>query len=370
MHYPIKIKEIDFSDLYTGTSVFSSITDYLQKHFNNSNQIFILVDENTKIHCLPGLQSFVPRLQNVEVIEVKSGDTWKSIDSAVHVWSMLSKKNADRDSVLVNLGGGAISDLGGFVASTYKRGITYMNVPTTLLAMTDAAIGGKTGINLNNMKNQIGIFALPRAVFIYTGFLRTLDKHHLLNGIAEVMKYGLILDEGLWEKMSRMDFQKLVNKPFKDSMWDTLIKKTVKTKSDIAEKDFRDMKERKYLNFGHTFGHAFETFSMNENQDGLSHGHAVALGMICESYLSTLKTGLKQKDLNEIISVITSNFSLFPLSHDSYQKIFDIIKADKKSIQGKIAFTLLKSPGNAMINQHCTREMMEESLDFYCRLIK
>jgi 3-dehydroquinate synthase len=283
---------------------------------------------------------------------------------------MLSDKNADRDSILVNLGGGAISDLGGFVAATYKRGITYMNVPTTLLAMTDAAIGGKTAVNLNNVKNQIGVFALPRAIFIYTGFLRTLDKHNLLNGIAEIMKYGLILDETLWKKMTRMDFQKLVNEPFKDAMWDDLIKKTVITKSDIAEKDFRDMKERKYLNFGHTFGHAFETFSMNVNQDGLSHGHAVALGMLVESHLSTLQTGLGQNDLNEIISVITSNYSLFPLSRDSYHQIFDIIQMDKKSIQGKIAFTLLKSPGHAMINQYCTKEMMEKSLDFYCRLIK
>ena len=370
MHYPIKIKENDFSDLYSGTSVFSSITDYLQKHFNNSNQIFILVDENTKIHCLPGLQSFVPRLQNAEIIEIKSGENGKSIDSAVHVWSMLSEKNADRDSVLVNLGGGAISDLGGFVAATFKRGITYMNVPTTLLAMTDAAIGGKTAINLDNIKNQIGIFALPRAVFIYTGFLRTLDKHHLLNGIAEIMKYGLILDQGLWKKISRMDFQKFVDEPFKDSMWDDLIKKTVLKKSDIAEKDFRDMKERKVLNFGHTFGHAFETFSMASGRNGLTHGHAVAIGMICESHLSTLKTGLGQQDLDEIISVISANFSLYPLSRDSYQKIFDIIKMDKKSIQGKTAFTLLKSPGNAVINQFCTQEMMEQSLDFYCRLIK
>jgi len=245
-----------------------------------------------------------------------------------------------------------------------------MNVPTTLLAMTDAAIGGKTGINLNNVKNQIGVFALPRAVFIYTGFLRTLDKHHLLNGIAEVMKYGLILDHGLWNKLLKMDFKRLVNEPFKDSMWDDLIKKTVKTKSDIAEKDFRDMKERKYLNFGHTFGHAFETFSMNDNQDGLSHGHAVALGMICESYLSTLKTKLPQQDMNEIVSVITSNFSLLPIPRDAYDNIFNIIKRDKKSIRGEIAFTLLKSPGNAMINQFCNYEMIEKSLDFYCGLIK
>jgi 3-dehydroquinate synthase len=370
MHYPIKVRETDISDLYTGTSVFSSITDYLAKHFNNSNHIFILVDENTKIHCLPALQSFAPRLQNAEIIEVRSGDTSKSIESAVYIWSVLSEKNADRDSLLVNLGGGVISDLGGFAAATYKRGIAYMNIPTTLLAMTDAAIGGKTGINLNSIKNHIGVFALPKAVFIYTGFLRTLDKHHILNGIAEILKYGLILDQGLWKKMIKINIQKLVNEPFKDIIWDDLIKKTVTTKSDIAEKDFRDINERKYLNFGHTFGHAFETFSMNGSQDGLYHGHAVALGMICESYLSTLKTGLSQNDLDEITSVITSNYSLHPLSRDSYSKFFDIIKKDKKSIKGKIAFTLLKKPGNAMINQFCTQEMMEESLDFYCRLIK
>ncbi len=370
MHYPIKIKETDISDLYTGTSVFSSLTDYLKKHFNNSNQIFILVDENTKVHCLPGLQSFTPRLQKAEVIEVKSGDIRKCIESATHVWSVLSEKHADRDSILVNLGGGAISDLGGFVAATFKRGITYINVPTTLLGMVDAAIGGKTAINLGNVKNQVGLFALPRAVFIYSGFLRTLEKQHMLNGIAEIMKYGLIIDKGLWNKMIRLDYRKLMDEPFRDTSWDDLIKRTVTTKSDIVEKDFRDIKERKILNFGHTLGHAFETFSMNGNQDGLSHGHAVALGMICESYLSTLKAGLRQNDLNEIVSVITSNFSLFPVTHESYEYIIDIMKMDKKSIDGKIAFTLIKKPGNAIVNQYCSIRMIKESLDFYCQLIK
>jgi 3-dehydroquinate synthase len=370
MHYPIKVKQTDYTDLYTGTSVFSSVTDYLLKHFGKSEQIFILVDENTKVHCLPGLTSFVPRLQNAEVIEVKSGEANKSIESAVHVWTALSEKNADRDSVLVNVGGGAISDLGGFVASTYKRGITYMNVPTTLLAMTDAAIGGKTGINLNNLKNNVGVFSLPRAIFIYTGFLRTLNKQHMLSGIAEVMKYGLILDPGLWKKISRMDFQRIVNEPFRDTVWDDIVKKTVITKSDIAEKDFKDWNERKYLNFGHTFGHAFETFSMNSSSGELTHGHAVALGMICESYLSTLKAGLKKQDLDEIVSLITSNYDLFPVSRESYPEIFDIIKADKKSHQGRIAFTLLKNPGHALINQFCTSESMQEALDFYCGLVK
>jgi 3-dehydroquinate synthase len=370
MHYPIKIKETDISDLYTGTSVFSSVTDYLKKHFTESDQIFILVDENTRIHCLPGLRSYVPRLQNSRIIEVRSGDARKSIETASYVWSMLSEMHADRDSILVNLGGGAISDLGGFVAATFKRGITYMNIPTTLVGMVDAAIGGKTAINLGGLKNQVGVFDLPRAIFIYTGFLRTLDKKHMFSGIAEIMKYGLAIDQGLWNKMIKLDYRKIIDEPFRDTVWDDLIKKTVKTKSDIVEKDFRDIQERKILNFGHTFGHAFETFSTNGSEEGLLHGHAIALGMICESHLSTIKTGLEQNDLKRIVSVIKSNFPLYPISRESYWDLIDIMRKDKKSINGKIAFTLIKKPGSAVINQFCPVDMIEESLDFYCQLIK
>jgi 3-dehydroquinate synthase len=370
MHYPVKIKETDISDLYTGTSVFSSVTDYLKKHFSDSNQVFILVDENTKVHCLPGLQSYVPRLQNARVIEVQSGDISKSIETATYVWSKLSEMHADRDSILVNLGGGAISDLGGFVAATFKRGIIYMNIPTTLLGMVDGAIGGKTALNLSNLKNQIGVFALPRAIFIYTGFLRTLDKKHMFSGIAEIMKYGLVTDAGLWNKMIKLDYRKIIEAPFRNTVWDDMIKKTVKTKSDIVEKDFRDINERKILNFGHTFGHAFETISMNGNQEGLLHGHAVALGMICESYLSTLKTGLGQKDLEQIVSVITSNFNLYPFGRETYPAILEIMRKDKKSVNGQLAFTLIKRPGSAVINQFCSADMIEKAIDFYCQLIK
>ena len=370
MHYPLKIKESDISDLYTGTSVFSSITDYLKKHFSDSENIFILVDENTKIHCLPALQSFVPRLQNSRVIEVLPGENGKTIETASHVWSRLSEMHADRDSVLVNLGGGSISDLGGFAAATFKRGITYMNIPTTLVGMIDAAIGGKTAINLGTLKNQVGIFTLPRAIFIYTGFLRTLEKQHMFSGIAELLKYGLAVDQGLWNRMTKLDYRKIIEEPFRDSLWEELVRRTVKTKSDIVEKDFRDMNERKILNFGHSFGHAFETFSMNRSGEGLLHGHAVALGMICESYLSTLKTGLGQKELDQIVSVIKLNFPLYPLGRESYQELLDIMRKDKKNINGRLAFTLIKKPGTAVINQFCPPEMIEESLDFYCRLIK
>ena len=191
----------------------------------------------------------------------------------------------------------------------------------------------------------------------------------MFSGIAELLKYGLAIDPGLWSKMIKLDYQKIMEEPFRDSLWDDLIRKTVRTKSDIVEKDFRDINERKVLNFGHTFGHAFESFSMNGSAEGLLHSHAVALGMICESYLSTLVTGLGQKDLDQIVSVITSNFSLLPLTNESYQDIFNIMKKDKKSINGRFSFTLIKKPGSPVINQLCKPEMIESSLDFYCQLL-
>jgi 3-dehydroquinate synthase len=309
-------------------------------------------------------------LQKARVIEVQSGDFRKSIETATYLWSKLSEMHADRDSILVNLGGGAISDLGGFVAATYKRGIAYMNIPTTLVGMVDAAIGGKTAINLGNLKNQVGVFTLPRAIFIYTGFLRTLEKKHMFSGIAEIMKYGLVTDVGLWNKMIKLDYRKIIDEPFRDSFWDDLIKRTVKKKSDIVEKDFRDNNERIILNFGHTFGHAFETISMNGNREELLHGHAVALGMICESYLSTLKTGLGQKDLDQIVSVITSNFNIYPFGREIHPAILDIMRKDKKSVNRQLAFTLIKRPGSAVINQFCSADIIEKALDFYGQLIK
>jgi 3-dehydroquinate synthase len=368
MYYPIKIKQTDSINIYEGATVFSAIQNSIRDHYLKTHTIFILVDENTKHHCLPALISYTPSLQSAHIIEIKSGEDQKSIETATYIWSQLSEYNGGRDSLLINLGGGAITDMGGFVAATYKRGIPYINVPTTLVGMADAAMGGKVAINLKNIKNQVGLFELPRGVYIYSGFLRTIRQVDFLNGIAEMLKYGLIMDFGLWKRIGKLNFTKLLQEPFRDSLWDDLIRRTIKSKSEIIEKDFRDLKERRILNFGHTVGHAFESFTMKEKEEGLSHGHAVAIGMICESYLSTLKTGLKETDMTAIVKVIRSLFPLFPISPDSFGQLIDLMKQDKKNSQGNLMFTLLKTPGKALINQHCSLEMVEKALDFYSHL--
>ena len=370
MYYPIKIRQTDSINIYEGATVFSSIQNNIRDHYQKTHQIFILVDENTRKHCLPALLSYTPAILNPIIIEIKSGENQKNIKSASYIWEMLTEHQAGRDSLLINLGGGVITDLGGFTAATYKRGIPYINVPTTLVGMADAAIGGKIAINLGKVKNQVGLFELPRGVYIYSGFLRTLEQIDFLNGIAEILKYGLIMDTGLWKKVERLDFSSLLKERFKDSLWDDLIRRTIKTKSEVIEKDFRDLKERRVLNFGHTVGHAFESFFMDENKTGISHGRAVASGIICESFLSTLKTGLSESSLNEIVKVIKSLFPPLPLTTGDFDEIIGVKKHDKKNNQGTLNFTLLKACGKALINQLCTEEMVKQSLDFYCRVIK
>jgi 3-dehydroquinate synthase len=370
MYYPIKLKHTDVSNIYEGATVFSAIQNTLRDDFQKTHMIFVLVDENTREHCLPALVSFTPALSNAKVIEIKSGENQKSLESANYIWKTLAEHKAGRDSLLINVGGGVISDLGGFVAATYKRGIPYINVPTTLLAMTDASIGGKLAINLDKVKNQVGVFELPRGVYIYSGFLRTVQQADFLNGISEIMKYGLIMDYGLWKKVSKLNFGTLLAEPFRNSLWDDLIRRTIKTKSEIIEKDFRDLRERRILNFGHTFGHAFESFFSKEDGQGISHGHAVASGILCESYLSTLKSGLKEKELEEIVQVVSSLFPPLPIKQEDFPRLIELMQQDKKNISGNINFTLLKTIGKGLINQHCSEEMVVQALEFFGRLGK
>ena len=370
MYYPIKIKESDSTNIYEGATVFSAVQNTLKDHFSHLNKRFILVDENTKKHCLEALIGYTPALAGSTIIEIKSGEEQKSIETVMSIWEQLTVGNAGRDSLLVNLGGGVITDVGGFAAATFKRGIPYLNVPTTLVGMADAAIGGKIAINFKSFKNQVGMFLLPRGTYIYSGFLRTLNRKDFLNGVAEIIKYGLIMDVGLFKKIAKLGVIELFNQPFKDSLWDDLIRRTVKTKSEIIEKDFRDHKERRLLNFGHTIGHAFESYAMAENGDGLSHGHAVAMGIICESYLSGVKAGLKQNELDEIVALITSIFPVVPIESSSIGDLITIMKQDKKSSHGSLQFTLIKSQGKAIINQPIEDNLVHESFEYYRTLIK
>lgn len=353
----------------TGENVFVELDQFLNDFCNRPFRTFILVDENTRHHCLPILLSHSVILKNSEILEIPSGEKNKSIESAVQLWNTLLTKHADRHSLLINLGGGVISDLGGFIASTFHRGIPYINIPTTLMAQVDAAIGGKTGLNFGSIKNQVGTFYSPKTVIIHTGFLKTLSKEHIANGFAEIIKYALIEDVILWNKLEKLHLNDhIVNILSNDLSWEELVDRSIKIKYDIIQKDFHEENIRKLLNFGHTFGHALEAMSMKDFNPGLNHGHAVAMGIIFESYLSFKQTGLAIEDLNSIVSLILSNYEYFPIQDSNSGQLIEFMSHDKKNKDHNIYFTLLQRPGKAIIDQRCDNELIQDALKYYYQL--
>jgi len=322
--------------------------------------VFILVDSQTETHCLTHVLELSSRFKSGNVISISNGEEHKNIQTCSDVWGDLSKAGADRKSLLVNLGGGMITDLGGFVASTYMRGIDFINLPTTLLAQVDASIGGKVGVDLHNLKNQVGLFNNPNAVFIYPEFLKTLDKRQLLSGMAEVLKHGLIADANYWE---------LAKSGTESLDWEAIISKSIEIKNKIVQQDPLESGPRKMLNFGHTIGHAIETCSLN-NKRSLLHGEAVAIGMICESYLSNKLTGLSSKSLEDITSSMLKLYKPFDLEETSYANLLELMRHDKKNKGGKMNFTLLRRIGDAVIDQLCNDDLITESLIYYNEQIK
>jgi len=325
---------------------------------NDFSAIFILVDENTRRWCLPVLRNAVPALKDAFILEILSGEAQKTIETCRMLWIELQKRNADRQSLFINLGGGVIGDLGGFTASAYLRGIPFINIPTTLLAQIDASIGGKLGVDFNGVKNAIGFFKNPAAVFVHPGFLKTLPDDELLSGFAEMLKHALISSPAMWKEIKKIrDVSSL-----RDGITPLLIQKSLLVKKKIVEKDPLELNVRKVLNFGHTIGHAFESGALAERKK-LLHGHAVALGMIAESHLSSQLTGLPEKQLHEITSFILHHYRKF------YSEISDInwlrwIKYDKKSAQGRLNFTLLKSIGKPVVNCQCVEPEIDASVQF------
>ncbi|XHR97363.1 3-dehydroquinate synthase family protein [Mucilaginibacter sp. UC70_90] len=265
------------------------LVDFIKK--GNYSKFFILADENTGAHCLPLLTSKLTDFNNYDLIEVSSGEESKNIDFCVGVWKMLIDFGADRKSLMINLGGGVITDMGGFAASTYKRGIDFVQVPTTLLSQVDASVGGKTGIDVDGIKNIIGTFTMPKAVFIAHEFLQSLPPRQILSGLAEMLKHGLIVDAAYWNKLKNSDLKN----PSVE-----LVHRSVQIKNEITIQDPHEKGIRKALNFGHTIGHAVETYSLLHDEDSLSHGEAVAIGMICESYLAHKKQGCLQKNFMKL----------------------------------------------------------------------
>ncbi|MDR0612117.1 MAG: 3-dehydroquinate synthase [Dysgonamonadaceae bacterium] len=322
------------------------------------NGLFLLTDENTQKYCFPLIQS-VPEMASAKAFFIPAGDGNKNIASLSKVWEFLSQNSANRKSLLINLGGGMLTDLGGFAAATFKRGIRFINIPTTLLGAVDAAVGGKTGVNFNGLKNEIGAFAPALAVVIDSGFFKTLDVPNLLSGYAEMLKHALLdsplsLDKILHFDWDTIDYQQLNN----------LLFESVLVKERIVEEDPTEQGIRKALNLGHTFGHAFESLSYELKRPVL-HGYAVAWGVVCELYLSFVKLGFDRNILMQITRFVKENYGAFAFDCTQYQRIYELMQHDKKNESGLINFSLLKSVGNIEINQTASRQEIGEALDYF-----
>lgn len=326
---------------------------------NNYSTLLIIVDSITNEVCLTKLLPLIETESRIEIIEFDAGEINKNIETCVQIWNVLTELGADRKSLIINLGGGVVTDLGGFVASTFKRGIDFINIPTTLLAMVDASIGGKTGIDLGNLKNQIGVINNPKLVVIDSDFLATLPQIEMRSGLAEILKHGLICDKIYWKQ-----FLDLTILNFDDI--DTIIFDSIKIKNEIVMQDPMELKIRKALNFGHTLGHAIESYFMeNPTKKSLLHGEAIAIGMVLESYISMTKNLISKEDYSEIKVTIKSIFEEVDFDKNDIQSIVDLLIHDKKNENGKIKFVLLDGIGNFIINQNVENEVIISSFEDY-----
>ncbi len=340
------------------------ISNNLEKRLQESinecghDKVFVLTDDTTKAKCFPVLEN-MQCLANATLITIGVSDEQKNIDSLVKVWSALGQNGATRHSCMVNLGGGMITDLGGFAASTFKRGIDFINIPTTLLAMVDASVGGKTGINFNGLKNEIGVFNNSKAVIIDTRFLKTLDLMNIKSGYAEMLKHGLISDRSMWASLINFDLENPDLAVLQD-----MVAASIAVKEKVVESDPHENGIRKALNFGHTLGHAFESLALSR-QKPILHGYAVAYGIIGELYLSATKKSFPTAKMRQTVSFIRDHYGKLDIECSDYDSIIELMTHDKKNDSGKINFTLLSDIGEICINQTATNDEIAEMLDFY-----
>jgi 3-dehydroquinate synthase len=308
--------------------------------------IFILVDENTMQHCYP---VFIPLLETtarIEVIEIDAGEAFKHIETCTGVWSAMIELGVDRNSLLINLGGGVVTDLGGFVGATIKRGISFIHIPTTVLGMVDAAIGGKNGVDIGYLKNQIGVIIPPAMTLIDTSYLKTLDQRQLLNGSIEMFKHGLISSRVYWNDMLQ------IGNNFYTTSFEQLIYQSAVIKNEIVTKDPYEKNARKSLNYGHTIGHAIESFCLSsDDHETLLHGEAIAAGLYLESYLSYLHTGLSKTDFEEIASWYKIKGKKLSFTDVEIGQMLEVMTHDKKNVNGQVRFVLLKEVGSFIIDQ-------------------
>ncbi len=318
---------------------------------------FVLTDSTTNELCWPLLHDFMG-LRSATHVTIPATDTHKNLDSLSHVWEELVAHGATRHSCLICLGGGMVTDLGGFAASTFKRGINYINIPTTLLSMVDASVGGKTGVNFKGLKNEIGVFSEPHATIIHTAFLNTLDSGNMRSGYAEMLKHGLISDNETWSALLQFD---IISPDLQQLQ--TIVGQSVEVKKRIVEQDPHEHGIRKALNLGHTIGHALESWALRNGHPTL-HGHAVALGLIGELYLSSVVTGFPTQKMRATVSYIHETYERLPFTCDDYPTLLELMSHDKKNIGTNINFTLLADIGELRLNQTPSIQLIEEALDF------
>ncbi len=323
---------------------------------NNYSSVFILVDEHTIEDCYPKFISNLAIDTPIELIEIESGEINKNIETCTGVWNVLTELHADRHSLLITLGGGVITDLGGFVAATYKRGIDFVNIPTTLLSMVDASVGGKTGVDLGVLKNQVGLFANPKMVVVDADYLQTVSPREIRSGTAEIIKYGLTYDVNLYHQI----------RDVKNLDITELIHRSIEIKNEVVLQDPKEKNFRKILNFGHTIGHAVESYFLeSEHKTVLTHGEAIAIGMVCECFISSETLGFQKDTLTEIKKVIVDIYGKTDILEEDFNAIIELLKHDKKNVSGQVNFVLLTALEKTNIDCQVDNQLIKESLLYY-----
>lgn len=318
------------------------------------SQLFVLADENTAKYCLPRIQSMLPA--ETHYLTIQPGEKNKTIQTCTQIWASMTEAQLDRKALFLNLGGGVIGDMGGFCASIYKRGIRFINLPTTLLSQVDASVGGKLGVDFEGLKNHLGVFNEPETVIIAPEFLTTLPHNELRSGFAEIIKHGLIRDKAYFESL-KFDYWAASN-------WTDLIRHSVEIKKAVVQEDPKESGLRKILNFGHTIGHAFETYYL-DGPKHLLHGEAIAVGMICEAYLSKKKLNLSEADLESIQTAFLKVYGKINIAAEDLEQVLDFCLQDKKNEGSTLMFSLLNSIGDCTYNIPVSREEILESIHYY-----